>query len=152
MRRPFDSLAVLSLVAAFCSSANANIVINPTFGSSITSDPNATTIEAGIDQAISRFESAIETPISVNIDFQEMSSGLGASSTSINTIAYSQYRTDLINNQTSSNDATAIASLPNQLTNPVNGNPDVLLTLADLRAVGETGLGNNGGDLTAPSA
>jgi hypothetical protein len=145
MRRPFDSFAVLTFLAACCSSANAQFVIDPNFDSSITSDPNVATIEAGIDQAISRFESSIETPITVNIDFKEMTSGLGMSNTGITTISYSQYRTDLINNQSSANDATAIASLPNQVDNPVNGNPDVLLTRANLRAIGETGLGNNGG-------
>ena len=31
--------------------------------------------------------------------------------------------------------------------NPVNGNPDVSLTLPNLRAIGETALGNNGGSL-----
>src|SRR6516162_3177193 len=114
----FRSLAALSFFAAFCLSANANITINPTFGSSITNDPNAATIEAGIDQAISRFESSIENPISVSIDFQEMSSGLGASSTFLNQIPYSQYRSDLANNQIlSANDMTALASLPMTSTN-----------------------------------
>ena len=75
MRRPFHALAVLSFVAACCTSANADIVINPTFDSSITSDPNAATIESAIDQAISRFESSIETPITVKIDFQDRHRG-----------------------------------------------------------------------------
>jgi hypothetical protein len=130
VRHPFHPLAVLSFFAACCSSANADILIDPTFDSSITSDPNAT-IESAIDQAISRFESSIETPITVKIDFQETSGGLGESNSGFNEISYSQYRSDLVNNMTS--------------TNPVNGDPDVILNLANLRAVGETGLGNNGG-------
>jgi hypothetical protein len=145
-------LAVLALLAAWCSSANANIVINPTFDTTITSDPNAVTIEAGINQAISSFEQSLETPITVNIDFKEMSSGLGTSTPNLSEIPYSQYRTDLVNNATSANDATALASLPNTPINPANSNADVLLTWANLRAVGETVLGNNQGDLTAPSA
>jgi len=132
----FRPLAALSFFAASCLSANANITINPTFDSSITNDPNAATIEAGIDQAISRFESSIENPISVSIDFQEVSSGLGASSTILNQIPYSQYHSDLANNQIlSANDMTALASLPMTSTNPVNGNANVLLTVANLRAL-----------------
>lgn len=135
-RISFRPFAALSFFAASCLSANANIQIIPTFDSSITSDPNAATIEAGIDQAISRFESSIENPISVSIDFQEMSSGLGASNTSITQISYSQYRSDLANNQIlSANDMTALASLPMTSTNPVNGNANVWLTVADLRAL-----------------
>ena len=126
-------------------------MIKPTFDSSTTSDPNAATIESGVDQAILRLEMSISTPIRVNIDFKEVSSGLGSSTAFLNEIPYSQYRADLVNDATSANDATALASLPMTPTNPVNGNPDVMLTFPNLRAVGETGLGNNGGDLIAPS-
>jgi hypothetical protein len=146
MKLRFHSLAVLSFLAACCSSANA-LVINPTFDSTITSDPQAAAIEAGIDQAIASFDTSILTPISVNIDFKEMSSGLGTSNTFLNNLSYSQYRSDLVANQTSANDTTALASLPVQTNNPVTGTPDMLLTLPDLRAVGETALGNNGGGL-----
>jgi hypothetical protein len=117
----------------------------PSFDTTITSDPNAVTIEAGINQAISSFEQSLETPITVNIDFKEMSSGLGPSTPNLSEIPYSQYRTDLVNNATSANDATALASLSNTPINPVNSNADVLLTWANLRAVGETVLGNNHG-------
>jgi hypothetical protein len=144
MRRPFHSFAFLSLLAACCSPANA-LVINPTFDSTITSDPQAATIQAGIDQAIARFATSILTPITVNIDFKEVSTGVAASSTFFNFLPYSQYRSDLVANQTSANDATALASLPVQTNNPVTGTPNMLLTLPDLRAVGETALGNNGG-------
>jgi hypothetical protein len=142
LRISFRPLAALSFFAASCLSANANITINPFFDSSITSDPNAATIEAGINQAISSFHSSIETPITVNIDFQEMSGGLGASSTPLTEISYTQYRSDLANNQIlSANDMTALASLPVQTNNPVNGNANVLLTVANLAALtpGSTG-------------
>jgi hypothetical protein len=61
VRLPSPILAVLPLLAICCPSANANISIDPTFNSSITSDPNTATIEAGIDQAISSLESFIAT-------------------------------------------------------------------------------------------
>ena len=146
MRHPFHPLAVLSFFAACCSSANADILINPILESSITSNPNAAKIEAGIDQAISNIESFMANPITVSVDFGSMNTGLGQSSTLINDLSYSQYRSDLANNQIlSSNDSLALASLPVASTNPVNGNAAVVLTLPNLRAIGETALGNKGG-------
>jgi len=57
------------------------LVIDPTFGVSITSDPNVAVIEAGIDATIQRVEADIANPITVTIDFQEMTTGLGLSQT-----------------------------------------------------------------------
>jgi len=128
-------------------SASANIIITPIFDSTITNDTtNKTAIETGINNAIAEVESKILNPISVTITFQEMGTGLGQSSTFINSLSYSQYRTDLINNQTkSANDITAIATLPATTANPVNGTNFMTLTLPLLRAIGEPTLGNNGG-------
>src|SRR5258707_434566 len=47
------------------------LVINPTFASNITSDPNAATIEATINRAIQAYESSFSDNITVNITFQE---------------------------------------------------------------------------------
>jgi PEP-CTERM motif-containing protein len=72
-----------------------------------------------------------------------MSSGLGQSLTFFNDLSYSQYRSDLANNQIlSANDKLALASLPMTSNNPVNGNADVSLTLPNgynLVAVPEPG-------------
>ena len=145
MKFPFLR-AILSLFAASCPLANANILIKPTFESSITSNPMAQKIEAGIDQAISNIESFIANPITVSIDFENLNNGLGQSSTLVQDLSYSRYRSDLADNQKlSSNDKLALASLPKTSNNPVNGNADVVLTLPNLRAIGETALGNNGG-------
>src|SRR6266550_345451 len=57
----------------------AGLIINPTYDSSITSDPNAAAIEATIQTAINTYQSLFTNPVTVNIKFQEMSSGLGAS-------------------------------------------------------------------------
>jgi hypothetical protein len=139
-------LAILSLFAAACQLANANISINPTFESSITSNPMAQTIETGIDQAISNIESYISNPVTVSIDFGSMNNGLGRSTTLIQDLPYSLYLSALANRQIlSSNDKIALASLPRTPNNPVNGNPDVFLTLPNLRAIGEP-LGNNPGN------
>ena len=50
--------------------AQANIIINPTFDSSITSDPNAAAIVATIEGAITMYEADITTPITVNITYE----------------------------------------------------------------------------------
>ncbi len=71
----------------------------------------------------------------------DFSSGLGGSSTVITTPSYSSYRTALLNNQMlSTNDNSAISnSVPNQSTNPVNGNSSVTITRALARALGMVG-------------
>src|SRR5215813_6182549 len=89
--------------------ASANLVIIPTFGSSITSDPNAATIENTINAAIAQYEAIFADPITVNITFQE-GLGLGSSITQIVQVPYASFRTALIADQTTANDATAVAT------------------------------------------
>jgi hypothetical protein len=50
--------------------AQANLIINPTFDSSITGNANATQIEATINQAISFFEATYTNSITGTIDFR----------------------------------------------------------------------------------
>jgi autotransporter-associated beta strand protein len=131
------------------------LVIDPTFGASITSDPNVAVIEAGIDATIQRVEADIANPITVTIDFQEMTTGLGLSQTTTYDESYSSYRSWLANNQIlSANDTTALASLPNQAANPVTGNSSnssmtiaapLLRSLGQTAAGGLTSNGNSGG-------
>jgi hypothetical protein len=116
--------------------ARADVVISPIFDSSITNDPNAATIEATINQAIQVYETRFSDPITVSIRFQEVSTGLGASSTFVGNITYSQWRNALVANSTTGNDATALANLPTGSVNPVNGNANVTLTTANFRALG----------------
>jgi CSLREA domain-containing protein len=116
------------------------LVITPTFDSSITGDPNAAVIEATINAAIQAYESTYSNPITVRIDFKEMSGGLGASTTGVVYDAtYASFRSRLAANQMSSgqaDQATALAHLPVQTNNPVTGNPDLAVTPADGRALG----------------
>jgi hypothetical protein len=124
-------------LAAFAVPAHAGLIINATYASSITSDPNAALIEATINQAISMYEASITTPITVNIQYAEMGSGLGQSSTFYGTISYSQYLAAL--QSKSSGDAVdtaALASLAAGPNNPVNGDPNMNVTTANLRALG----------------
>src|SRR5437868_14694990 len=70
--RTFCGFALaLTGVVAFVSVAEAGLIINPTFDSSITSDPNAALIEATINQAVNAFEAAITTPVTVNILYSD---------------------------------------------------------------------------------
>jgi len=135
MKSPF--LKICNVVAAGCVSAHANLTIVPTFASNITSDPNAGIIEASILADISTMDSYIANNTTVNITFQETSSGLGSSSTLHYSPTYSTYYNQLQHNQTlSAADNTAIASLPNQANNPVNGNANVTEQTALARALG----------------
>jgi len=113
------------------------ITIYATFDTTISSDPNHAAIEATIDQAIAMYEAAITTNISVNITYAEMTSGLGQSSTYYGTITYSQYLAALQSHSSGDAvDVAALASLPGGSANPVNGNTQIDVTTANLRALG----------------
>jgi len=116
--------------------AQANLVILPTFDSTITSDPNAAAIEGTINTAIGIFETDFADPISVAITFREKTTGLGGSSTFFGNVSYAEYLTALTFDAKTSNDATALAHLPAGPNNPVNGSPFINVKTANLRAVG----------------
>ena len=116
--------------------AYANLTITATFASSITSDPNATAIEGVINNAIGFYESTFADPITVAIDFGEMTSGLGSSSTYFANVSYSQYLAALKADAKGATDAIAISLLANVANNPVNGNNTIDVKTANLRAVG----------------
>jgi hypothetical protein len=122
---------------SFTTSAQLNgLTIIPTFDSSITSDPQAATIEATINSAIAAYQTNFSTPITVTIEFQEMGSGVGLSGWSYQTVSYSNYLAALTSSATTTDDATALAHLPNQVDNPANGNPNMALKPAQGRALG----------------
>lgn len=135
-------MAFLSLGAAFAGvfavPARANtFTIQATFDSTITSDPHAALIENAINQTIGMYESVITTPVTVKIDYSEMSSGLGQSSTYYGVITYSQYLAALAAHSSGDAvDTAALASLPAGPNNPVNGSTNVDVTTATLRALG----------------
>ena len=135
------SVVLLAAVMCLAPSGRASLItINPTFAPSITGDPNAAAIESTINAAINYYDTTFTTgfsPLSVNITFQETTSGLGASSTSAFTVSYSSFITQL--HAASSGDATDIAALSNlpiAATNPVTGSRSILVTSADCRALG----------------
>jgi hypothetical protein len=125
--------------------AEANIVINPTFGSSISGDANAAAIEATINSAINFYESNISTNITVNIGFGK-GNGLGTSLTYIATDTYSDFITQLhAHSSGDATDTTALAGLPIQSNNPVTGTT-ITASLSNYNAIGITGFGTGGVD------
>jgi hypothetical protein len=113
------------------------ILFNPVFDSTITSDPNAVTIEATINSALAVYSAKISNDITVELNFKEMTSGLGQSSTYFSNISYSSFMTALIAGaSTDTTDTTALAHLPNGTINPVDGSTTISVTTANLRALG----------------
>ncbi|HTV62743.1 MAG TPA: NF038122 family metalloprotease [Verrucomicrobiae bacterium] len=112
------------------------LTILPVWDSTITSDPQATTIENTIRAAIAVYQSDFSDPMTVSITFEEMSGGLGESSWSYNTYSYSAYRAALVAAATTPDDSTALAHLPIQTDNPVNNNASVNVKTALAWAVG----------------
>ncbi len=75
---------------AFC---HAGLINTPTLDSSVTSDGGAAGIESAINGAILAIEGAVTSPnnITVNIYFEEMSGGLGESTTGFYAETYAAY-------------------------------------------------------------
>ncbi len=139
-------VGLLPLVLAMVSTLpvqGSTLFIVPTFDSSITSDPNASAIEATINSAISTYAADFSNPITVDITFEEMSSGLGSNTTFFETIPYATYCNALVAHATTTNDASAVASLlvggVCPTTNPVTGSSSINVKTPNLRALGLLG-------------
>ncbi len=144
-----NNLRLLASAVAFgiaASSASA-LVITPNFDASITGNANSAAIKAAINAAITQVQGAFSTPITVNITFKSIATGLGQSNSVYGSLTYAQYKADLTAAATSPNDLTSVGSLPATL--PVllnnNSNGTFLLTKPNLRALGEAALGANAG-------
>lgn len=147
--RRFDFRTALSVVAALCLFGAVtpvradSLTIVPTFDSSITNLAGASGIEGAINSAITEIEGDIASPndISVSIDFQNMTTGLGESDTSTYTKTYDAYYNAYEAVATSAVQLSALASLGAPPTgpgsgNPVNGNTGVTITSAEGRNLG----------------
>ena len=115
------------------------LTIIPVWDSTITSDPNAAIIESTITTAIHFYEARFADPITVTIQFQEMSDGLGESGWEYYSIPYSQFLTALQSDATTTNDAIALAHLAPGPNNPVTGDANIFVHSANLRALGLSG-------------
>ena len=117
-------------------SPSSGLTIVPTFDVSITSDPQAATIEATINAAIAEYKNAFSTPITVAITFKTMSTGLGMSNTFYTTAnSYTAYRAALVSHSTSPDDVTALAHLSTNATDPGSALNTMLMTLPNTRAL-----------------
>lgn len=126
--------------------ASANLIITPTFDTSIAGDANAGVIEGTINTAIGVYESDFLNPINVAITFQE-GGGLGSSAFTLHPESYSSFRTQLALNATDANDATALAALPTGPVNPVTGTDTVLVKSANAKALGYSGFSGSDGTI-----
>jgi hypothetical protein len=124
-------LAILGLAAV--PAVAGPLTITPTFDATIINDPNAATIEASINQVIAVYAAEFTNNITVNIKFQEMTSGLGGSTIPLASVSYSSFLSHLTASAADQNDATALASLPS--TDPF-GNDPVYLSYAEGLALG----------------
>lgn len=127
-----DSLEQRKLLSA------AGLTINPTFDATITSDPNAAKIESTINNVIAEYNAAFSNPITVNVTFKEMTTGLGQSNWSYYTIPYTKAYSELAANATTTNAITAVSNLPNTVNEPVLGHPSLIVTTADYKALNPT--------------
>jgi hypothetical protein len=135
-------VSVNSDVMTGTTAAGSGLVINLTFDSSITSNPNATAIQAMINRAIAIYESLFSDPVTVFILFRYSTTrpnGTPIGSTSqialSNYVVYSPswntYISALQADAKTANDATANASLPS---NPLSAN--IVPSSANGRALG----------------
>ncbi len=114
-------LAVPVLLGLSASSAHAGLTITPTFGASITGNANSAAIQATINSAINVYQARFINPITVNITFEDMSSGLGQSSFFLQSNTYNTYRTALIADKALGGDNTAFLAFLPASGNPVPG-------------------------------
>ncbi len=120
--------------------ARGNLVINATFDSTITGDPNAEVIESTINSVIALYEASFADPVTVTINFQEITGGLGQSSAYvIPGVSYATFRSKLATAATTANDTDALAHLPAGSNNPANGSTTLSLNLPNGRALGFSG-------------
>ena len=112
------------------------LTITAQFDSTITSDPQAATIQSTIQSAIATYQFNYSDNVTVAITFQEVTTGLGASSTYNGFYLYTDYRNALNSQATSDDDEAGFATLPNTTNNPVTNDPRVRLTLPLSRALG----------------
>lgn len=130
------AVVVAMFLPALAQAQAASFVIVPTFDSSITSLASAATIEATINAAIATYEADITTPVTINITFKNVTTGLGASSYSNFIVPYATYLKALTASKTSASDTTALAHLPSTTNNPVTNNADMLVHSALAKALG----------------
>lgn len=143
-RRPLRcaaAVAVVEMLERRQMLSASNITIVPTYDPSITSLPDASAVESTIQASINQIESLVtaNSRMTVTIDYQNQDTGLGASTAADQDIPYSTYLTDLeANPNKSANQIEALSTMPAGPNTGINGANMVLLTAANLDAIGDT--------------
>lgn len=144
-RRAVQFWSLLAVVFAGIAPVEAGFHINATYDSSINSLWNATQVKGVINSAIAFYESKLTDNITVNITFQNMTSGLGQSQKPIYTVSYTNYLNALTKDAATANDTTALANLPVQYLDPVTNQSQMYISQANLKALGfKTASGSDG--------
>jgi hypothetical protein len=117
------------------SGSGTGLTIIPTFNSTGATSIDAAT-QTVINNAIAFYQNTFTNNFTVNIEFHNMSSGLGQSLVFIFNVPYSTYCTALAANATSPDDITALANTPCGSTNPINSNANVGVKSSNGRALG----------------
>jgi hypothetical protein len=111
-----------SNVTTATTEASTGLIINPTFDSSILTDPNSAAIQAMINRAIAIYESLFSDPITIQILFRYSITApngdplpadvLSASRSAVYTVSWNNFISHLRADARTSNDNVANASLP----------------------------------------
>lgn len=131
-------------IIAVSATASANVTIVPTWDSTITSDANSAQIQSTINQACNFYNAHFTDNITVNITFKK-GGGLGSSSTGFVGVTYSNFRSALVTDSSTVDDALALSHLPTQTNDPVtNSQTTVFISRANAKALGfSVGAGND---------
>jgi hypothetical protein len=92
--------------------------------------------QAVIQNAINFYQATFTDPITVDIEFHFDSNVFGQSFFPVYSTSYQSYRTALIADAKTADDATAIATLPNTVNDPAHGQPNIDIKPANGQAVG----------------
>jgi hypothetical protein len=133
------NLAGLTVLSGLLATSASALTIIPTFGST----GGAAAFSAGdiacINSVISLYQNTFSDPITVNITFNNMNTGLGQSQTAFYQTTYGAIHTALIADASSADDTAALASLAGSP--PVSDASTVTFSEANAKALGFTGFG-----------
>jgi hypothetical protein len=129
-------IAAAVLAILFAVNEGEALVIVPTWDGSITKRADAAAVKAGIQAALADYGRRFSDSVTVSIVFADVTDGLGSSNTQTQNLDYRTFRSMLAARATTTDDATALAHLPNSDANPVNQALQMDFTLPHLRALG----------------
>lgn len=132
------ALAFLVLAAlGSASPAYAQLNIIASYDSTWTNPAELATVQTTLNDAIRNYASLYSLDnINVRITFSKMSGGLGASSTAVISRPYTTVRNALLSHAVTTDDLSSLGSLPSQTNNPINNDPNIVLTVPNARVLG----------------